>query len=727
MTYLHAGIVIADSGQSARMLVANNNMVCVLFQWGIPALIIDVAKAKAAAVNNTIDIATASGVSTTISSDVQGLAISANNVLVASGSNIEIWDVSTPLNAVRTKVINTGQGIYGVFTDSAGQYIAVNYDTSTFFANVNYNVTDRWVALYDSTGNKLWNYEWPGDPRMDLPAYDPYNKVYQPTDAFCEDDTRNNYLGLVQSVVFLRDGIAVGQRRGTVTFFSYSGQVIGNFPSLSQKIGSGCSSNAPYTSNGANEASTQLATDGQTILGIAFQDAWVEFVSLNGTSIIDLGTYPYTTDVGGYARSIFIAPGGSIASISLGYMGLVLVNISSRMRIGNRWEGYDRVWSVKLSTDLNYAYIGGDAIFSVFNIATQQVAGFTADHYPDGSIHPCRSWASQTIDRRRALSIVPDTWCGLRINDVKDPNNPKYLLQSCCGSGFRTVTSSLYVDAVSDVIGINRVFIHSGGYLALIDYTNASSPTLVSQVNTGSDFSDIGLSPDGKYAYLAAGSNIIVVDISTISSMKVIGTIAVPNTINQLRVFGNRIWATVYTYGLYSLDISNPASPILNPTPFDPFHGYGPGGLAQLNSTTLIMGCGSVLAKIDITNPIAPTVIESVTIPGADLVFIDYFGGEIVVSTFSIGIRIFIDPSIIPPPTLYDCTGAPDYICYPATGGTFTKYTACQSACKIPPPPPPPNNTGLVGLGLFLLLISSAVAIAYFSDNNQPELPARRP
>jgi hypothetical protein len=193
------------------------------------------------------------------------------------------------------------------------------------------------------------------------------------------------------------------------------------------------------------------------------------------------------------------------------------------------------------------------------------------------------------------------------------------------------------------------------GGLDLVDVVNPSGLTLASTLPAlAAPPSAVAVS--GGTAYLAAGSMLIATDVSTPSRPTLLGTLTVSNTISSLVVIGHTAYLADGSYGLVTVDVSDPAKMVqlgnLQPGASTTsiavsgsmaflgneqccFSGYlfvadvsdptnpsldstvsvsgGVNSIAAITSTLYLANGNSQLVVYDVSNPLAPAEVASVT------------------------------------------------------------------------------------------------------------------
>ncbi len=108
------------------------------------------------------------------------------------------------------------------------------------------------------------------------------------------------------------------------------------------------------------------------------------------------------------------------------------------------------------------------------------------------------------------------------------------------------------------------------GGLKIVDFTDPTSPHLVSQYNPDEKVRDVTVS--GDRAYVLCDTDMVILDVSDISTPKVMAKVIFGDTLNDyngvgalgtLDVFGSTLYVARNSKKLYTIDVSNPSSPAI--------------------------------------------------------------------------------------------------------------------------------------------------------------------
>lgn len=155
------------------------------------------------------------------------------------------------------------------------------------------------------------------------------------------------------------------------------------------------------------------------------------------------------------------------------------------------------------------------------------------------------------------------------------------------------------------------------GWLRLFDYTQpeGSQSRGIAFVSAGDDLLELSVQPGGKYACVAGGGTLRIVDINNAGSPSIIATMNLGSSIRMLAVFGNRAYTFDESATLKVIDLTNPSVPVVRSS-----NQYGGTGsdytaLAAWSNTVALGSRALGLWLIDTTTAAAPQV-RSVWNPG---------------------------------------------------------------------------------------------------------------
>jgi hypothetical protein len=199
----------------------------------------------------------------------------------------------------------------------------------------------------------------------------------------------------------------------------------------------------------------------------------------------------------------------------------------------------------------NYAYLitGGEGFLYILDISKPKSPRLTGIYDPAEplcmiKIYVSGNYAYIGIDNK-----------GLLIIDISNPTSPAWKGEYYIPKAF---ISAIYVS-----VDRHHVFLACGQEgLKIIDVSNPASPRLEAQYNSSPVF-DIGVK--GNYAYLQGGdsSRLSVLDVSLISSPVLLSTGAFPFNTRGIFVSGDYVYMACGRNGVRMIDVSTPTSLVL--------------------------------------------------------------------------------------------------------------------------------------------------------------------
>ena len=169
-----------------------------------------------------------------------------------------------------------------------------------------------------------------------------------------------------------------------------------------------------------------------------------------------------------------------------------------------------------------------------------------------------------------------------------------------------------YAIAVAEVNGTPYAFLGSGGVVLVLDMTDLSTPTKVSEVVTPGVVR--GLTVSGSLALVADGSaGLRVIDISDPASPTETGFLDTPGLALGVAVSGSLALVADWSAGLRVIDIFDPASP--QELGFLDTPGLAL-GVAVSGSLALVADSDAGLRVIDISDPAGPVELGFLDTPG---------------------------------------------------------------------------------------------------------------
>lgn len=142
----------------------------------------------------------------------------------------------------------------------------------------------------------------------------------------------------------------------------------------------------------------------------------------------------------------------------------------------------------------------------------------------------------------------------------------------------------------------------------VIDVSSPTSPSLVTVLPTPSDTTYSSLV--GNRLYVTASGHFLIFDVSDPANPVLLSATESLSPLLQLRVVDNLAYVAAYNRGLVIFDISDASSPRLLSATRLSFNASA----LEVNGEAAMVGGGTSLAMVDITNTSAPSVIATTTI-----------------------------------------------------------------------------------------------------------------
>jgi len=165
--------------------------------------------------------------------------------------------------------------------------------------------------------------------------------------------------------------------------------------------------------------------------------------------------------------------------------------------------------------------------------------------------------------------------------------------------------------SVGVAVAGNYAYVADGSNgLVIVDVTNPAAPTLKGGYDTAGDSKDVAVA--GKYAYVADGSNgLVIVDVTNPAAPTLKGSYNTAGDSWGVALAGNYAYVADDSNGLVIVDVTNPAAPALKGSYNTP--GQSNGVAVAGNNAYVADGKNGGLVIIDVSNPAAPTLKGSYT------------------------------------------------------------------------------------------------------------------
>jgi len=208
------------------------------------------------------------------------------------------------------------------------------------------------------------------------------------------------------------------------------------------------------------------------------------------------------------------------------------------------------------------------------------------------------------------LLLVPGnpSHVDLAVVSLAVPSSPAIVGRITLGSGGSALGSGIVL------VGSLAYVAPSISKLAIVSVASPSAPTLVGSLDMPGTATSIALA--GRYAYVATGTGIQVVDVGTPSRPAVAGSVA--TSAMSLALVGSRVYA-VDGAQLKIVDVATPTAPAL----LSATTGYGAQGIAAAGAVVYLATPAGThgdpnggVRAVDVSNPAQPRVVERLVVPG---------------------------------------------------------------------------------------------------------------
>lgn len=205
---------------------------------------------------------------------------------------------------------------------------------------------------------------------------------------------------------------------------------------------------------------------------------------------------------------------------------------------------------------------------------------------------------------------------GLFIYDIQDPNSPS-LVGSLSGAGVLEDSRDIYVSGSIAYIADGNTADGTDENIKLVDVSDPTNPFVLSEItaytNVGNvSYNALGIFVRGKYAYVAADSEgLIIIDVTDRSNPTYVSQVAAgSNNAKKVYVEGTNAFVADGTNGMRIIDVSDPtiASLTNTVTGSDISDVYVAGGYAFLAGDS-----SEGLIIVNVSDPTSPTTASSFT------------------------------------------------------------------------------------------------------------------
>jgi hypothetical protein len=518
--------------------------------------------------------------------------IDSNRVLIASGTNLDIYNVSTPGSMFRTGTINVGEAIGKMKVISGRAYVITGegigagttetlrvYSVSGAAPSYLFDLYQADQLDFDSSGSSIFvgshqdsaprvkvtaiSMAFPDTPLLqgeyDIPStadwYTAVSLSVSGSRAFVSFD-RTNLSELISIV-------SIANPNSMTQVGSYSGAQ-NTILRYSTIVASG---NTAYACRGDQVEVLGLSS----LPSVPLQQTVV--TEANDAAI--LGTTLFLASGKGGVRAYNIAaPSNPIAYAPFNTIGASndIIIIGDRLYNADRDGGLSVLQIGNPSSITQLGVIPAPAPSNVQDITNTGSTLFVLDDLA------LRTYSLANPDAPSPLGqyVVPDATlagCGARL--VRIHNNNAYLT------------------------GCDRT-------LLVLNVTNPAAPTFRAQLNNFD--ADYDTAFFGNFAYCAGFDGLKIVNIANPSAPSLVSTYAFGGGVYSVEIQGSLAFVGTFSFGLWILDLSNPTSPQLIGQYDTPGRGacYG----MQVNGPTVYLARNSGLEIYDVSNPSNPTLLS---------------------------------------------------------------------------------------------------------------------
>jgi hypothetical protein len=541
---------------------------------------------------------------------------------VTGRAGLEIFDISSPSNPIKTGRCDTPGYAIDVFVSNNVAYVADD-EKGVQIIDVSNPAAPTQVGNYQTTGtaNDVFvsgNYAYVADNGsgllvldVSIPSSPTLAATYNTSGTLYSVWVKGNYAYLLDRFTGLHIiNVSVPSTPTPVGTYATSWAILYNFKVV---VSNNYAYVADYAtglqiidvSNPSNPTlagyydGTLSATAGHVIGNYAYLTVFETELQVINISNPAAPTLVGHLDTSGNPVGIRVS--GNHAYVADSEGGLAVINVStpsSPTLVGN----YDD------AGDLRRVYVNANHAYATDRIGRLKVIDVSAPSSPTRVGNYDAFETVSGLDTAGNYVYAVSAEGTLYIIDGSNPSSPSQVSVYNPSAGMLTDV---------DING-NYAYVLSGYYgLRVIDVSVPSSPAQVGSydiypVNAYAQIRDVHVS--GNYAYIAPEkSTLYVIDVSIPSAPTLAASYNTPNVVLGVYVSGNYAYAAVSSSGLYILDISTPSSPTLvgtYNTAGEAFNVYVSGNYAY------VADYESGLQIIDVSNPSSPTLAASYDTPG---------------------------------------------------------------------------------------------------------------
>ena len=350
----------------------------------------------------------------------------------------------------------------------------------------------------------------------------------------------------------------------------------------------------------------------------------------DGVRVIDVSNPASTSEIGYYdvpghvAISVHLS--GNLLYVALYSGGLRIVDVSNPalpVEIGVYTSSSPTFFARHVELEGNHVWMADDSAL----VRTIDVSVPSTPVEVSAWDVSCTTWG---VDAVWDHAYLANTWDGLHILDISDPNAPTRV---------GTVDTSNANDVV--VEGSYAYLADGWSGFKVIDVGTPTNPVEVGSLDLGIRCENIDV--QGQYAYVGgypgSGANpeLNIVDVSSPGAPVVVSSVALPGgQCRDVVVQGDYAYLAAYSDGLIIVDVSDPTTPVQVGS-IDVGSGHG---VAVQGDHVYLAAGGNGLKVFDVSTPSAPVHVGSSGTPGSAW-GIDVSGDLVYVAIYTAGMCIF--------------------------------------------------------------------------------------
>jgi hypothetical protein len=316
------------------------------------------------------------------------------------------------------------------------------------------------------------------------------------------------------------------------------------------------------------------------------------------------------TSIPGSAKAVAAADGLAYVALASGAGGLRIVDTSDpqspvlRGAAGDPDAAYD----VTLAGGLAYVAFGGEGVAIVDGGDPDQPVIVGRIHTPGGA---------QGVVVSDTVAFVADDVIGLMLFDVGDPAAPDPMgVDNTPGRAVDVALSGALAYVADELAG-----------LRIVNVADPEAPWLVNTVPMPDAGYSVVVDGTAGYAYVAAGSGLQVVDISTPGGETIAGSIETPGWARDVAIDGDFAFVAAGVPGLRVIDISDPGNPSEVNHVASSISTYG---VSVTGDHLFVAESNGGLRVLDIANPLPVPVLATMPVdPGETVVHLDAESGTV--------------------------------------------------------------------------------------------------